>query len=240
MLDRVYSRHHPQSLADGGAFYGITGRGKNWSPAARNCLQRSQFEFYRGRLSDDGWGRLSVDGPGQNNLDRARAPGVVDLSLTRRSIIEWPTRCSTGIGAATRCAKGGSKPDNWRRSLGRHRLKSHPSSRTGENPQYGMSGRTMETSASFEARSAPCSCPTGSRVALAQRVLGYCGFNFWPYVLADCIMFIVVRRDGPYFCALQLVSRWLINFGHGRVLRGCHRRSAALPLNAQLAPLPLD
>ena len=35
-----------------------------------------------------------------------------------------------------------------------------PSSRTGENPPYGMIGRIEETSASFEARSAPRSYPT--------------------------------------------------------------------------------
>src|ERR1700756_4222267 len=43
---------------------------------------------------------------------------------------------------------------------GRHRLESQPSSRTGENPPYGMIGRVEETSASFEARSAPRSYPT--------------------------------------------------------------------------------
>jgi hypothetical protein len=59
------------------------------------------------------------------------------------------------IGAATRCAKGGSKPDNWRRmpgaglnrpQSGKAPPESQPSSRTGENPPYGMSGRIMETS----------------------------------------------------------------------------------------------
>jgi len=39
-------------------------------------------------------------------------------------------------------------------------LESQPSSRTGENPPYGMIGRIEETSASFEARSAPRSYPT--------------------------------------------------------------------------------
>jgi hypothetical protein len=43
---------------------------------------------------------------------------------------------------------------------GRHRLESQPSSRTGENPPYGMIGGIEETSASFEARSAPRSYPT--------------------------------------------------------------------------------
>ena len=44
--------------------------------------------------------------------------------------------------------------------LGRSRLIRQPSSRTGENPPYGMIGGIEETSASFEARSAPRSHPT--------------------------------------------------------------------------------
>ena len=43
---------------------------------------------------------------------------------------------------------------------GRPRLKGQPSSRTGENPPYGMIEGIEETSASFEARSAPRSYPT--------------------------------------------------------------------------------
>src|SRR5215468_11108530 len=44
--------------------------------------------------------------------------------------------------------------------LDRHRFESQPSSRTGENPPYGMIGGIEETSASFEVRSAPRSYPT--------------------------------------------------------------------------------
>src|ERR1700750_2779376 len=40
-----------------------------------------------------------------------------------------------------------------------------PSSRTGENSPYGMIGRIEETSASFEARSAPRSYPTRTEIA---------------------------------------------------------------------------
>src|SRR5665811_117740 len=47
---------------------------------------------------------------------------------------------------------------------GRSRLICQPSSRTGENPPYGMIGGIEETSASFEARSAPRSYPTKSDV----------------------------------------------------------------------------
>src|SRR6266436_268281 len=49
---------------------------------------------------------------------------------------------------------------------GRRHLKSLPSSRTGENPPYGMIGGVEETSASFEARSAPRSYPTRSVVCV--------------------------------------------------------------------------
>jgi len=45
-------------------------------------------------------------------------------------------------------------------AMGRPCLKCQPSSRTGENPPYGMIGGTVETSASFEARYAPLSYPT--------------------------------------------------------------------------------
>ena len=44
--------------------------------------------------------------------------------------------------------------------LERRRLICQPSSRTGENPPYGMIGGLVETSASFEARYAPLSHPT--------------------------------------------------------------------------------
>jgi hypothetical protein len=50
-------------------------------------------------------------------------------------------------------------------------LDSQPSSRTGENSPYGMIGGIEETSASFEARSAPRSYPTISEIgytAVAQ------------------------------------------------------------------------
>src|SRR6266446_6064112 len=48
---------------------------------------------------------------------------------------------------------------------GRRHLKSLPSSRTGENPPYGMIGGVEATSASFEARSAPRSYPTCSEAS---------------------------------------------------------------------------
>src|SRR6516165_4098896 len=50
--------------------------------------------------------------------------------------------------------------------LGRPRPKGQPSSRTGENSPYGMIGGIEETSASFEARSAPRSYPTTPQTPL--------------------------------------------------------------------------
>jgi hypothetical protein len=86
--------------------------------------------------------------------------------------IHGPTLCGITV-AITKCTKGGCKPDVGRRmpgaglscqSSGKAPLESQPSSRTGENPPYGMSGGIVETSASFEARSAPRSYPTGQSV----------------------------------------------------------------------------
>ena len=54
--------------------------------------------------------------------------------------------------------------------MGRPRPISRPWSRTGENPPYGILGGTMETSASFEARSAPSSYPTASQA-------GFCALS---------------------------------------------------------------
>ena len=55
---------------------------------------------------------------------------------------------------------------------GRSRQKRQPFSRTGENPQSGMLGGIEETSASFEARSAPRSYPTGTDIADRYRQAG--------------------------------------------------------------------
>ena len=65
---------------------------------------------------------------------------------------------------------------------GRSRLICQPSSRTGENPPYGMIGRIEETSASFEARSAPRSHPTNCDIGAhffgrctTRQHLNHCG-----------------------------------------------------------------
>src|SRR5436853_1840443 len=55
------------------------------------------------------------------------------------------------------------------RWLGRPCLIFRPSSRTGENPPYGILGEAMETSASCEARSAPLPYPTMSEIPVHPR-----------------------------------------------------------------------
>ena len=60
---------------------------------------------------------------------------------------------------------------------GRSRLICQPSSRTGENPPYGMIGRIEETSASFEARSAPRSHPTKAVLQRLHRWLPLASFS---------------------------------------------------------------
>ena len=117
-----------------------------------------------------GWGRLSDDGPGHYNPDLSEGPwgGGSTASKAVHDRIHGPTLCGITV-AITKCTKGGCKPDVGRRmpgaglscqSSGKAPLESQPSSRTGENPPYGMIGGIEETSASFEARSAPRSYPT--------------------------------------------------------------------------------
>jgi hypothetical protein len=121
----------------------------------------------------DGWGRLSDDDPRQHNLDPSEGPwggGLPNLHGGARSSGRPDT--ARDHRTATRCAKGRHKPHtNQRmpgaglsgRSAGRCCPTCQPSSRIGENPPYGMIGRVVETSASFEARSAPRSYPTSVR-----------------------------------------------------------------------------
>src|SRR5215210_7953343 len=130
-----------------------------------------------------GWGRLSQDGPGQHNPDPSEGP--------------WGGGRPTLHGGASSGRRPGSVRDNrfdaavheGRRQtghqqahagsrlkpltiLGRPRLTGQPSSRTGENPPYGMRGGIEETSASFEARSAPRSYPTRRLPTPGNRGLG--------------------------------------------------------------------
>src|SRR6201988_3224224 len=118
-----------------------------------------------------GWGRLSDDRPGQHNPDSSEDPwggGLPTLhggaSARNRPDTERDIRGYDGMH------EGRKKTNTWSAyagsslersdALGRRRPKRRPSSRTGENPPYGMIGGIEETSASFEARSAPRSYPT--------------------------------------------------------------------------------
>jgi ABC transporter substrate binding protein len=130
-----------------------------------------------------GWGRLSDDGPGQNNPDPSEGPwgrwsipphgGALSSPQARhradhRSDHEMHEgRRQTG----RRSAYAGSRL-KLIDAPGRSRLKRQPFSRTGENPQSGMLGGIVETSASFEARSAPRSHPTGSSLGYGFRQAG--------------------------------------------------------------------
>ena len=95
-------------------------------------------------------------------------------SATVRDRALGPTQC--GISdVATKCTKGGRKPNicrcmlgavlSWR-CLGRHRLRCQPCSRIGENPPYGMIGGIEETSAS--SKPDPRLDPTRLRGALSN------------------------------------------------------------------------
>src|SRR5215510_1614990 len=102
---------------------------------------------------------------------RARTPGEEDYPPS--TAVHWRVTDPTlsGIFVDTNAMHEGRKQTNTgpahagsrlklTDALGRRRPKCHPSSRTGENPPYGMIGGIEETSASFEARSAPRSYPT--------------------------------------------------------------------------------
>jgi hypothetical protein len=118
-----------------------------------------------------GWGRLSDDGPGHYNPVRSEDPwGRWSLHLmavcnrAHRPDSERRHRCGHEVHegrtqTGRRAAHAGSRL-KLSDVPGRLRLKGQPSSRTGENPPYGMIGGIEETSASFEARSAHRSYPT--------------------------------------------------------------------------------
>src|SRR6516165_1023651 len=96
---------------------------------------------------------------------RARTPGEEDYPPS--TAVYWRVTDPTlsGIFVDTNAMHEGRRQTNTgpahagsrlklSDALGRRRPKCHPSSRTGENPPYGMIGGIEETSASFEARSA--------------------------------------------------------------------------------------
>src|SRR5271169_2494607 len=127
-----------------------------------------------------GWGRLSDDGPGHYNPDPSEGPwgrwsspphgGAVIASTD-------PTLCGSTLKhegrrqTGRRSAYAGSRLKLIGAS-GRSRLTSQPFSRNEENSPCGMIGGILETSASFEARSAPRSYPTRSRPREGKPAIG--------------------------------------------------------------------
>ena len=118
-----------------------------------------------------GWGRLSDDGLGQHNPIRSEDPwggghptlhGGASSSPRPGSVRDnrcWPRGARRAKANGRRSVHAGSRL-KLKDAPGRPRLSSQPSSRTRENRPYGMIGGIEETSASFEARSAPRSYPT--------------------------------------------------------------------------------
>src|SRR5271157_779347 len=106
----------------------------------------------------------------------ARAPGV-ERNTARTEVPARPIVPDTEQGNPD----GGRKHEGrWQtRTRGRPHLIFRPLSRTGENPPYGILGEAMETSASFEARSAPLSYPTAKERPYGS-VRGVPG-NRYPY-----------------------------------------------------------
>jgi hypothetical protein len=140
---------------------------------------------------------------------RARTPGVEDdpTSTTVRDRALGPTQC--GISdAATKCTKGGRKPNicrcmqgavlSWR-CLGRHRPRCQPCSRIGENPPYGMIEGIEETSAS--SKPDPRLDPTrlgGRPVTGLPTATGHCERNHH----VD-LMGLLVLGNAPAACAFN-------------------------------------
>ena len=120
-----------------------------------------------------GWGRLSDDGPGHYNPDPSEGPwGRWSIPPHGGAVIAStdPTLCGSTLKhegrrqTDRRAAYAGSRLKLIDAS-GRSRLIRQPFSRNGENSPYGMLGGIVETSASFEARSAPRSYPTCSEAS---------------------------------------------------------------------------
>jgi hypothetical protein len=118
-----------------------------------------------------GWGRVSDDGSGHYNPNPSEGPWGGGSPILHGSALSSPRpdtardyRSDHEVHEGRRQTDRRSAHAGSRLKLidapGRSRLIRQPSSRTGENPPYGMIGEIEETSASFEARSAPRSYPT--------------------------------------------------------------------------------
>ena len=109
---------------------------------------------------------------GQNNPDPSEGPwGRWSIPPHGGAVIAStdPTLCGSTLKHEGRRQTDRRSADAGSRlklidASGRSRLIRQPFSRNGENSPYGMLGGIVETSASFEARSAPRSYPTHERL----------------------------------------------------------------------------
>src|SRR6516162_4454991 len=160
---------------------GMPGKNAQWklgttrgSPRRSRTAKASRISHYaaKSRCAREwgGWGRLSVDGSGHDNPNRSEDPWGMWKHLMaarnrarRTDSVRYQRRGHEAREGRTQTrrwpANAGSRL-KLDAVLGRPRPKGQPSSRTGENSPYGMIGGIEETSASFEARSAPRSYPT--------------------------------------------------------------------------------
>jgi hypothetical protein len=142
--------------------------GRLGAPGTAKASRISQTVKSRCAREWGGWGRLSDDGPGHYNPDPSEGPwGRWSIPPHGGAVSRRPIRL---LGGSTLKHEGRRQTD--RRAAyagsrlklidasGRSRLIRQPFSRNGENSPYGMLGGIVETSASFEARSAPRSYPT--------------------------------------------------------------------------------
>jgi len=114
----------------------------------------------------DGWGRLSEDGSGQNNPNPSEDPWGGGRPILQGGALA-SSRSDTARDYLRHGAMREGRMQTERSSvyvgsrlklavdIGKASPESQPFSRTGGNPPYGMLGGIKETSASFEARSAP-------------------------------------------------------------------------------------
>ena len=145
-----------------------------------------------------GWGRLSDDGPGQNNPDPSEGPwgrwsipphgGALSSPQARhRADHRSDHEMHEGRRQTDRTSVYAGSRLKLIDALGRSRLKRQPFSRTGENPQSGMLGGIEETSASFEARSGLRMPISGTAISMAY------------YQVCKTVLEVCKRRDT--FCS---------------------------------------
>jgi len=104
--------------------------------------------------------RTGARTPGAERSSRSNGGAEPSQPLRHRAeACVWPRDARRAEADHVGDGNAGSRL-NRSAKVGRHRLRGQPWSRTGENPPYGILGRTMETSASFEARSTPSFYPT--------------------------------------------------------------------------------